>query len=256
MFCPYCGKEVSEGQPFCQHCGANLREQATTPTETPAEPTRTKTPWEDREHLGVFNALLNTLKQSLFNPSEFFRKMQLTGGVTDPLLYALIVGMVGLMFLYFWQVLFKGAGVDNLMPSGMAALAGQQSLHGGSLVLMAFLTPIFIIMGLFVLSGILHLFLMLVKGAAAGYEATFRVLAYSYSTNMIFILPICGSFIGAIWALVLTIIGLREAHQISGGKAALAVFLPCVLICGFLLFLVSVFFMGAVAASFGTMMNR
>ncbi len=33
MFCPKCGKEVSEGAQFCEHCGANL--QVTAPPHKP-----------------------------------------------------------------------------------------------------------------------------------------------------------------------------------------------------------------------------
>jgi hypothetical protein len=215
---------------------------------------RTKTPWEKREENGFLGGLVSTLKTVLFNPSEFFRKMPVTGGLTDPLLYALIVGMVGMMFLYLWQVLFKGVA-QNFMPSGMTQAAGPHMLQGVDMAVLTFLTPFLIIIGLFISTGILHLFLMMVKGARAGYEATFRVLAYGYSANIFFIIPICGSFIGGIWALVLTIIGLKEAHEIGGGKAALAVFLPVLLCCGIILLAASALFMGVLAASFGAMMN-
>jgi hypothetical protein len=247
MFCPHCGKEIAEGQIFCQHCGARLAEPA------PVAGGREKTPWEDREARGFFSGLFTTVKDTLFRPSEFFRKMPVTGGLTDPLLYALIIGMAGLMFSYFWQILLQGAMQDAMLP-GMKAVAGQHMLRGIGMAVLAFLSPFLVILGLFILSGVLHLFLMMVKGARSGFEATFRVAAYGSSANLFLVIPFCGGLLAGVWAIVLTIIGLREAHETTGGKAAVAVFFPVVVCCGLILVAIALF-MGAAAASLGTMMQ-
>lgn len=252
MFCPHCGKEVAGNQAFCQHCGAGLAESV--PALAPAAGGRTKTPWEDRENTGFLGGLFSTLKDCLFNPSESFRRMPVAGGLTDPLLYALIVGMVGMTFLYLWQILLKGAA-QSYLPLGMAPPSVPQVFQGIGTEFLTVLAPFFIIIGLFITSGLLHLFLLLIRGARAGFEATFRVVSYSYSANIFFIVPICGSFIACIWALVITIIGLREMHEISGGKAAFAVFFPVFLCCGIIIIAASTVFMGVLAASFGSMMR-
>ncbi len=258
MFCPHCGKEVTEGQLFCQYCGARLAEEEAAPSAVAAEAApaaegREKTPWEDREAGGFFGGLFKTLGGALFHPSEFFKKMPVTGGLTDPLLYALIVGMVGLMFSYFWQFTFKSAMQDMIMP-GMQAFGGHPMLQGIGLAILAFCTPFLIILGLFVSAGILHLFLMIVRGARAGFEATFRVVAYGYSANIFLVLPFCGGVVAGIWAVVLAIIGLKEAHETTGGKAAFAVFLPVIVCCGLVAIAVAMF-MGLAAASLGTIMQ-
>ncbi len=46
------------------------------------------------------------------------------------------------------------------------------------------------------------------------------------------------------------IIGLKEAHETSGGKAAAAVLFPLLFCCGLAVLAIALF-MGAVAASFG-----
>jgi hypothetical protein len=247
MFCPHCGKEIAEGHIFCQHCGARLAEPA------PVAGGREKTPWEDREAKGFFSGLFTTVKDTLFRPSEFFRKMPVTGGLTDPLLYALIIGMTGLMFSYFWQILLQGAMQDAMLP-GMKAVAGQHMLRGMGMAVLAFFSPFLVILWLFISSGVLHLFLMMVKGARSGFEATFRVAAYGSSANLFLVIPFCGGLLAGVWAIVLTIIGLREAHETTGGKAAVAVFFPVVVCCGLILVAIALF-MGAAAASLGTMMQ-
>lgn len=272
MFCPQCGKEVADDQLFCHHCGAKLGggetphleealdlEQGPGVEETPAhepgiEPGgRERTAWEDRETRGFFSGLFRTMNDSLFRPSEFFRKMPVTGGLTDPLLYALIVGMVGTMFSYFWPLLTQGA-MHNMMP-GIQMGAGQDMFQGIGLALLAFFSPFLIIIGLFVSAGILHVCLMLVKGTKTGYETTFRVVSYSHSAYLFLVIPFCGSLFMAIWTLVLYIIGLREAHETTGGKAVFAVFLPLIVCCGLALLALAMF-LGAAAGSLGMMMQQ
>jgi hypothetical protein len=249
MFCPQCGNEVADDQLFCQHCGARLRGEFPPAEAAPGPGSRETTPWEDREARGFWAGLLRTLFESLFHPSEFFRKMPVTGGLTNPLLYALIIGMTGLIFSYFWQIVAKGA-----MP-GMQFGVGRSLFGGIGMALLAFFSPFVIIIGLFVSAGILHLCLMLVKGSKAGFEGTFRVVSYGYSANIFMVIPFCGGLIAGAWAIVLSIIGLREAHETTGGKAAVAVFLPLIICCGLFAFAGAIF-LGAAAGSLGVMLQE
>ncbi len=248
MFCPHCGKEIAEGQAFCHHCGLKVSEPA------PGAGGRVKTPWEDRETQGFFGGLFKTLKDALFSPTDFFKKMPVTGGLTEPLLYALIIGMVGLMFMYVWQILLQGT-MQSYMTPEMKAASGYHLFQGIGIAVLAVLTPFLIILGLFISSGILHLFLMMVKGTRAGFEATFRAVSYSYSPYIFMIIPFCGNFIAGIWTMVLLIIGLKEAHETTGGKSAFAVLFPIIVCCG-LIVLAILLFVGTLAAAFGTMMQN
>lgn len=260
MICPHCGQEAPEDHIFCHQCGARLRDEETQPAaeeharvmEQPGRRGREKTPWEDRDARGFFAGLFTTMNEVILRPSEFFKKMRVAGGLTDPLLYALIVGMIGLTFSYFWQILTSGA-FENMIP-GLQAGLGQNMLQGGGLALLAFFSPFIIIIGLFITAGILHLCLMLVNGARTGFEATFRVVSYGYSANILLAIPVCGSLLAAIWAVVLYVIGLREAHETTGGKAAFAVFLPAIACCGIVLFGIALL-LGAAAGSLGSIIQ-
>jgi hypothetical protein len=98
----------------------------------------------------------------------------------------------------------------------------------------------------------LHLFLMIAGGAKAGFEATFRVVSYSVSPFLFMVIPYCGMPIMMLWALTLAMIGLRDAHETTGGKATAAVLFPFLFCCGMMV-LSAVMFMGAIASSFGAM---
>jgi len=84
-------------------------------------------------------------------------------------------------------------------------------------------------------SAIIHLCLMVVGGNRRGFEATFRVIAYSSSTQIFALIPFVGGFIIPLYALVIEIIGLRESHGIGTGRAILAIFLPVIVILAFFL---------------------
>ena len=85
----------------------------------------------------------------------------------------------------------------------------------------------------FVSAAIYHVCLLIVGGAKRDYECTYRVVAYVTGSTAVFsVIPIIGMYIGGIWAIVCTIIGFSRAHGISGGRAALAYFLPIIVCCG------------------------
>src|SRR5262249_27323904 len=113
------------------------------------------------------------------------------------------------------------------------------------------LLPLFIIIGLFIGSAIVHLCLMIVGGANQSYETTFRVLAFSQgSTGPLQMVPICGGLIAGVWALVCNCIGLAPWHEADMGSAVLAVFLPLIVCCGGVLLIAFMFgAMGAWSAS-------
>jgi len=249
MFCPHCGKEVVADQVYCQHCGALLVEPPTAPISNE----RRRTAWEDRESAGFLTGLFRTLKETIFAPSQFFKKMSVTGGLTDPLLYAMIVGMSGMTFFYFWDILLF-IPLRSFMSPELLAAANPNLVNSMGAAVKAVLMPFVLIFWLFIVSGALHLFLLMVRGARAGFETTFRVVCYGVSPVMFLVIPVCGMPITSLWVMTLAIIGLKEAHEISGGKAAFAVLFPFVICCGLLILIIAVF-MSAIAASFGWIMN-
>jgi hypothetical protein len=247
MFCPHCGKEISENQAFCQFCGEATAIMATAPGTG-----RAKTTWEEEGTQWTIRGLVDTLKGSLFNPSDFFRKMDVTGGIAGPMLYAMIVGMIGIMLFNVWQIV-----LNDPYTAYIAARGGSHAdiVQGAGTILSALFLPFMIIIGLFLVSGMFHLLLMLTRGANRPFEATFRVAAYSSGALIFLAVPYCGMFVVPFWYVTHAIIGLREAHSTTGGKATFAVLFPLLLCC----VIVSLFFLlvlGTVAASFGTLPHQ
>jgi hypothetical protein len=76
---------------------------------------------------GFFNGLFKTVNQVLFSPSAFFKKMPVTGGLTDPLLYAMIVGTVGLLFLTVWRIVLHDPMQSFVTPEMSASVGDYQT---------------------------------------------------------------------------------------------------------------------------------
>jgi hypothetical protein len=55
--------------------------------------------------------------------------------------------------------------------------------------------------------------------------------------------PIVGTLVGAVWGIVLQVVGIRTAHRTTTGRAALVVILPTVLL-GITLFFLMVAALG------------
>ena len=104
---------------------------------------------------------------------------------------------------------------------GLAGLVGLLFVASILFVLGIIFVPI----SLAIWSGILHLCLLLVGGAREGYQATFRVVSYSAVTSIFNAVPFVGS-LASLWGLVLTVIGLREIHKTTTGRAVGALAIP------------------------------
>ena len=177
-------------------------------------------PWEGGE--GFFEAYLKTSRDALFSPTKFFKKVATGEGYWSPLIYGIISGIIGFGVSLLWQWLF----LSQFIPAKIQAFL-PLSL---SLIFILIFIPFMVVFAILIGSGITHLCLMIVGGNKEGYQATFRAISYSYSAQLFDIVPFIGSFIGSIYMIILFIIGVREGHGISTGKAVLAVLLPVIVV--------------------------
>ena len=202
---------------------------------------RSGLPWETMPHsLGTW---WKTVGAVLGGPSLAFSQMRQYGGLGQPIMYN-IYGLSQLVAIGF--CLFGLFGVI-VMASGGGADAGEKALRlVMMLVLFLVLGAIYVLvgstLGMMISAAIHHVMLLIVGGANRGYETTFRVTSYAtFSLIWLFAIPYLGALIGSIWLMVLLIIGFSKAHEISAGKAALAVLLPPLVCCvGYIVLIVVV----------------
>jgi hypothetical protein len=209
---------------------------ATAPSE--AGVPRSGLPWEHRQERGLFNAFVETLVMVLTKPGVAFTVMKREGGLGEPLIYALIGGCLGGIVSLLFSLGLQSVGFFADRHDTFAAMTG---MGVGSLAFIV-LVPLFIVIGLFIGSAIIHLCLMIVGGANQSFETTFRVIAFSQgSAGPLQMIPVCGGMIAGVWALVCNCIGLARAHETDTGRAVLAVFLPLIVCCGGVLLIALMF---------------
>ncbi|RLA81715.1 MAG: hypothetical protein DRG36_01285, partial [Deltaproteobacteria bacterium] len=175
--------------------------------------------WEQIGEKGVLRGIFQTIKEVLFSPTRFFRQMPVEKGIQMPLLFGVIMGTFGGLMPLWWNFLLSAR------ISGFVDRFSSTVMIGYSL-----LVPLFVAIWIFILGGVLHLCLILVGGNRKGFNATFRVVAYTQTTQLFKIIPIIGWLIASIYAFVLYLIGLGEVHGITTGRAALAVFIPLIVL--------------------------
>jgi hypothetical protein len=177
-------------------------------------------------------SFINAVRGVVTAPVGFFRGIRREGDFVNPLIFALICYEV------------------SAILSGLLALMGVFGGRGfGSFLVSLIVAPIFAAIGLFIGAGILHLLVMLIVGSRnSGFEGTFRVGAYSSVTSLVSWIPVIG-WIASLYGIYLAIMGIREVHNTSTGKAALVVLIPAVV-----LFLLALLIIAAVGAAlfFGT----
>jgi hypothetical protein len=195
---------------------------------------RSGLPWDERQTKGLFNAFIETLQMVLIRPVAAFTEMKREGGLGEPLLYAVIGGTLGGVFGVTYNFALRSFAPFGDRQGALAHLFG-----GLGWIFLLVLTPLFVVIGMFVVSAILHVCLMIVGGAKQSFETTFRVVCFAEgSASPLLIIPFCGGLITGIWKVVLYCIGLARAHETEIGRAVVAVLLPLIVCCGGCLLLI------------------
>jgi len=206
-----------------------------TPETTPA---RSGLPWDERQTKGLLNAFIEALQIVVRKPVAAFTAMKREGGLGEPLLYAVIGGTFGGVFAVTYNFALR-----LFTPFGDRQGAVAHLFGGLGWIFLLVLTPLFVAIGMFVASAILHVCLMIVGGAKQSFETTFRVVCFAEgSASPLLVIPFCGGLITGIWKIVLYCIGLARAHETDTGRAVIAVLLPLIVCCGGIIFLIAMMF--------------
>src|SRR5215210_2055478 len=170
-------------------------------------------------------SFVDTVRRVVLQPVGFFASLPRRGSLLNPLVFALICTEISAIL----GGILRLAGVGERFVAGYGFQVPENQGIGefiGSVIL----APIGGAIGVFIVAGIAHLLVRLVVGATnAGFAATFRVVAYTSVTSLVSWIPFVGGLLG-LYGIYLAVVGIREMHGTTTGKALIVVVLPVIVI--------------------------
>jgi hypothetical protein len=186
--------------------------------------------WEQPGTAGLPGRLISTIGQVFARPVITFRGLNPDAPLGRSMVYYLLIATVStwvslaynlLVVLVVPEYLAKSPLGDKMTPSMMIA---------GSVLNMV-IAPFFLAGMAFVAAGFLHMLLMLFGVSQPNFALTVRVYCYAVGTAFLMMLiPGCGVLIFVPCAVMLLIVGLKEAHRTDYLRPAFAVIVPALVL--------------------------
>lgn len=147
-----------------------------------------------------------TAIEVITNPVSFYRNMARTGGLLEPLVFAIILSLTGIILQF--------------ILGGLLGLGASPVGSVWFLILWPILVAIFSFVGAGILYGIWSL-----MGSQCSYETAYRCMAYMTAifpvTAVLSIIPYLGTMISTAWAAYLLIVASTEVHGVKPNTAYL-----------------------------------
>lgn len=185
--------------------------------------------WERRGEIGVVRGFFGSVREVLLTPALFFRTPALEDDAVGGFEHGMVAFGVGQLALALQGLLtmaiFGGAlAVATRAPEVVAFFGSYGCVLVALVPTMMVHVPVTTLVSVGVASVAIHGTLMLL-GAAKGpfWSGTVRATSYSFTTHVLFVVPVIGPLVALVWTLVVEIVAVREVHRTSGMVAAIAV---------------------------------
>ncbi len=235
MICPKCGKEFDTAPSVTQLCPDCFRLAMESGQKEGFGPNSSfrgsnwYCPWEDEQGTGFTQGLLQTLRQSLFNPTSFFRRLPLNGGYKFPFLYALVVSSIAILATYMASTILD----HKAMQEGHHEMLFMGPGFGSLIYVLLVIS-----LEIFIKPVVLFICLLALGVRNASLEGAFRISCYSMGPEIFNVIPLFGTLVAGAWEFVILAIGLKEGFSIGTGRAIIAILLPVIVTASFLIILI------------------
>lgn len=230
--------------PFCPHCGFHLTGSGSRP------------------EIRLLERYFGNLKNLILDPKRFFRTTAQGRGLTEPVAFALLTHWIAKAISYLWGLwLWNGRSSSSMMNQLVGSLGG---LHGssinvlghgakwlqaresltswmlgiGSVIADPFYTMIVIFFSAIFLFIGARILVSANRQSEVTYESAVKILAFMTSAQILSVVPFVGTFIAAIYAVYVGIVGAREFYGVGALRALVILFFPQVLAMGLFVILV------------------
>jgi hypothetical protein len=178
--------------------------------QQPLPPVIKKIPFEDPLYENKpFIALVDTLRECIFNSKLFFTKIRSGQSKWRPLIFSLALGGIGAVASFLWS---------NIIPDPFVALkqsAFSESISENASINTLISAPILLVVTIFFLSFYFHVVLKVFKKSKAPFSMMFRIVCYSEAASLFMVIPYIGDTISFFFGIYLTLTGIKIVHSIS-----------------------------------------
>jgi hypothetical protein len=183
----------------------------------------------------MLDTFVEKLKGFILNPVATFQKSR-EDTLGTAFSYYIVLAVISAILV---TILYTA--VANMSP--LSSLPGFKSLFPVTLFVLLIVAYI---IGPFIGGAWLHVFVWLL-GGRKGYVQTVKAAMYGATPSFLLSwIPIVG-IIGAFWTIALEIIGIRELHEITTGRAIAAVIISVVIILIIVILIVLTFVIASVS---------
>ena len=145
----------------------------------------------------------DTAEDAPKKPINTYERVSKQGDFLSPILYAIIVGWIGAVVSSMWGIAL-GSTLGRFLPADMNQMAPFFAGSIGQLMVTVVVAPFFMVFGVLIWSGIVHLCALMVGAdgdSDAGYEGTLRAVSYSSVAQLAQVIPIFGGVIACFFIL-------------------------------------------------------
>jgi len=186
----------------------------------------------------MIEGIVEKVKGFLMNPAESFRRSRTDSVgaayryfVALLVIYSILSAIVAVAIgMYAFNDMIAQLAGTGMVGAALAGAFSNLGLFVGAMIVFAVYLVFFIaLFGIFVKGLALHAF-VLMMGGEKGYQQTLKTTMYATTPFLLLGWIPYVSIIGAIWYIVLLVIGIRETQEMDTGKALLVILIPLVLI--------------------------
>jgi hypothetical protein len=158
---------------------------------------------------------------------SYFAKLLVIFAVLMAVIVALIAWVAFAVFFGMFGAILAAFGVPaDAMTGAMGWVTGLAGLTAVILLIFVIISGL---IGILVGSGWMHIWVY-ICGGRKGVGQTIKAMAYGSTPSLVLgWIPFIG-IIFSIWSIVVSIIGIRQLHEISTGRAVLAYLLGAIII--------------------------
>ncbi|HWP39685.1 MAG TPA: hypothetical protein VNL70_02080 [Tepidisphaeraceae bacterium] len=165
------------------------------------------TPWEDRGHLGILKAIIQTCRMSLLSPMRLLHAIRRPESKADARSFALACGGLWSLSTLLHAILlqlYRGA---------------QTPGYWLKVVLAAAVAPVLVWVLLELAATVLHKLNSMEPTSRAPAVLHYNVLAYNLGASALAPLPLIGPPVALVWILLTTILAARTRLHVSTAAA-------------------------------------